>query len=197
MSENEKRLRDWMLTHAGHAALTHLDVLLAEHRAEVERLEAIAAERFRLAEQQEGRAARAEAALSSARDAALEEAALWLQGVHSPPCYERPVPEGTTVGECGNCARARGVRALKSRPAEVVPVEKVREVLREAHSDVHDDAPAEYIAGWDSALTAVRNGLGIDLDATPGEANDRDTTRPICVACGGSHKFSAPCKASP
>jgi hypothetical protein len=44
---------------------------------------------------------------------AREQAAVLMQGAHGPPCYERPVPKGTTVGECGNCARARLIRAME------------------------------------------------------------------------------------
>lgn len=44
---------------------------------------------------------------------AKEQAAKLIQGGHNPPCYERPMPTGTTVGECGNCARARIIRAMQ------------------------------------------------------------------------------------
>lgn len=56
-----------------------------------------------------------EAAAAEARgfERAKEQAAKLIQGGHNPPCYERPMPTGTTVGECGNCARARIIRAMQ------------------------------------------------------------------------------------
>jgi hypothetical protein len=50
--------------------------------------------------------------------AAREQAARLLQGQHYPPCYERPVTTETTVGECGNCARARVIRAMQDEGGE-------------------------------------------------------------------------------
>lgn len=158
MTENEKSLRDWMLTHAGHAALKHLDALLAAHRSEV---------------------AAVKNEYEAARDAALEEAAHLFQGAHSPPCYERPTPTETTVGSCGNCARAGAIRALKSRPASVVPMAKVREVL------------TTWLVGGESCnraftIRGVAKGLGIDLDAPPErvatsqEKTDDHKTCPYC-----------------
>lgn len=134
MTETETKMRALFMRATRGLTPRHVDTLdkefqalLAEHRAEVEALQ--------------DELKRSNQSWASARDAALEEAAAWLQGGHNPPCYERPMPTGTTVGECGNCARARGIRALQSRPASVVPVADAAACL-----GIDLDAPPERVA---------------------------------------------------
>ena len=141
MTENEKKLRDVVVflreedyPNTARNMDAALDALIAEHRAEVERLRAALAE--------SGGAWRADVA--SARDAALEEAAQQLDGYAS--------------------ADAKRIRALTSRPASVVPVERVREELVRALNTaivVNSDIPPEDI------IREASRRLGIDLDATP------------------------------
>lgn len=161
MSENEKMLRRLFGVRAWNDAQEAefndtLDTLLAEHRAEVETLTR------NLADAQKDAHENAEA-LSSARGAALEEAALDVLRRH--PSWD---------GE------AEAIRTLQSRSSSVVPVEKVRGVL---------DWAADLLTrqGYGVGIIRdIRSRLGIDLDATP-------TFPSGCVACGGQHKLSEPC----
>jgi hypothetical protein len=95
------------------------------------------------------------AALSSARDVALEAAAV-QEDLH------------------GMRSTARRIRALKSRPVQVVSADRVREVagemLRAARpphltKGVHAE---QHAKGWSMAVRAFVDHLGVDLDATGG-----------------------------
>ena len=155
MNENETNLRK-RLVHVGgwskwaeemRDATRDLDALLAEHRAEVERLTAKMDEIAHHSSVGEG----------IARDAALEEAAVLTD--------ERLDAYPSALGN--------DIRALKSRPAQVVPVAKVREVLAKDATPLL--APAHLslseASAWAdghaySRRTAAAD-LGIDLDAPP------------------------------
>lgn len=115
-----------------------------------------ASERIRLyLEDVEGR-------LSSARDAALEEAALWFED--SDP--------GT---EWDAKTAAAEMCALQSAPAQVVSVAKVREaILRHYGGDA--------LADRRDLLDSVARDLGVDLDAAP--AKDAEAERRTLCECG-------------
>lgn len=172
MNENEKKIRDVVeflreedYPNTARNMDAALDALLAEHRAEVERLRAALAE--------SGGAWRAD--VVSARDAVLEEAT--NTGVRAVRGWMGGKGPGLACDEYVE----REMRALQSRPASVVPVAKVREVMTSARAALRD-------SGMSTAVVLDMAGaLSIDLDATP--------ERPAgCVACGGQHKFSESCK---
>jgi len=159
MSEAEKRLRAWMddmaygLPNIRATGAVELDALLTEHRAEV----------------------------SSARDAALEEAAMTCRAVGTAPVcpWEFDIDE----------AEAR-IRALKSNPGECyLPEAKVREVLLRIRHEAETDTRLEYAdvcgGGWAAAGEVARR-LGVDLDAK-GETPEE----PWCQTPGCIHR--GPC----
>lgn len=142
MSENEKRLREAFAHMSGPTAAMRttlareLDALLAEHRAEVETL------RRNLADAQMDAHENAEA-LSSARDAVLEEAKMVFRAKQNPVTWT----EWDEVEDM--------LTAMKSQPArQFVDVDKVREVL--------DFITTE--AGCFDVVRDAKRRLGIDLD---------------------------------
>lgn len=171
MSENEKRLRSVLQEFAAmvarpaedYTALLDetLSALLAEHRAEVEGLKAAV-----------------EAAVQTAnlaRVAAQEEVA---------SIFDERAAVARAYVAVTNDARARRsqaaaaesaeddaitIRALKSRPASVVPVEKVREVLAALYGSAKA-IDSERLGGGQLVTFQVRKAadlLGINLDAVP------------------------------
>lgn len=106
-----------------------------------------------------------DAARSSARDAALEEAARAFDGV-CVDCREGPInPEHE---RCWHEAEAaKRIRALQAQPAQVVSVEEVREAML-ACGDMDD--PNTVVL-----LSRIVRRLGVDLDATRAQcAGDPD-----------------------
>jgi len=111
MSEHEKRLYQQIIAlAAGSMSVTDddahatLESLIAEHRAEVERLTAEVTEQIQATE----------TLVSSASDAALEEGILAIDAA-----FERD--QGVAAQDV--------LRALQSRPVSVLPAERVREVV--------------------------------------------------------------------
>ena len=187
MSENEKRLRELMEQYTTGGYMTgsvrehltaNLNALLAEHRAEVERLEAQVqakqeeierqmAERQRewQGKQNEAEAYRREIAelrgkASSARDAALEEAERAARIV-----LERDARGPLVHAEREALAQ---IRALKSQPArQYVDAEEVREAAKESAYGVLWDIDADLTREerwYNKALIDLLGRLGIDLD---------------------------------
>jgi hypothetical protein len=114
---------------------------------------------------------------NTARDAALEEAATKADeerercGRLATKAAKRDVRLWESRA-AGAETVAESIRAMQSAPAQVVPVAKVREAT--LTPTWADDMPTEYGAGFregfEKALSAVRKRLGVDLDATGGEA---------------------------
>jgi hypothetical protein len=180
----EQKLRQFIaLSDTPVILTTFLDALLAEHRAEVEGLNlqatAAHARATRYAEKA-GTHERAhgmphEQCLSAARDAALEEGA-------------------TEMKRIGEERAAIRLRALKSSPCAVLPVDKVREVLRAARG-IHG-------ANVDEVLTTCAEVLGVDLDAKCDCGHTSIGSNSLCMApvrtaggsiaaCGCSHPSHA------
>lgn len=123
------------------------------------------------------------------RNETLEVAALLMQGQHHPPCYLRPAdPGATTVGECGNCARARSIRALQSQPTQMIRLPQAAEALaRLAHrcwdgadpfkaleeeaATLAPGTPWERTAAWPLTLAKVLSVGSQMLRALPVPAN--------------------------
>jgi hypothetical protein len=181
MSEKEKTLRALLgsipLWNEVSGAVTALDELLAEHRAEVEALQdecagsqgggevcGACAGCVRLL-RSERDAIRAK--VSSTRDAALEEGArdLWA---HAAWLRE----DGERVGPIYAESHAKRLRALKSSPAERFFSEsEVREVLNEdptygrAPAYMSGDEASAWEDGWSASSRHAAKRLGVDLDA--------------------------------
>lgn len=175
MNEHEKTIRDCANAFRYSALKTQnardakdiddleraLDALLAGHRAEVEALteEKAEAERFR-----DSWRRRWSEEVGVARGAALEEAARDVDVV--------AVAGGIPAVRAAASACAESIRALKSSPATVVSVEKVREVLADVDRLAFNksDQTSDGYAFWQEvkwALGEVRMRLGVDLDAGP------------------------------
>lgn len=182
MNENTKALTSFFCAVAAgrHMSSTdaeqaagHLDAILAAHRAEV----AAVKNEYEAARDERDEA---QERLSSARDAALEEAkealrakqepVMWtewdeaeelISALQSRPADAVPLCPGCGEEPAGLCFGCETIRTMTGAdPEETVPVEKVREVL------------ATWLVGGESCnraftIRGVANGLGIDLDATP------------------------------
>jgi hypothetical protein len=180
----------------GARALGALDALLAEHRAEVERLRtALKARRTKMD--------------ASARDAALEEVATEATRRAG---LARRVYVGTEEAAMGDGAGAAletlaaCLRASKSAPVSVLPVDKVREVCA---SNLYTPARGPTEEAFNRGVLAVAHDLGADLDATCDCGHVSIATNSLCAvpvrtasgsvaSCGCSHPSHAmPAKAEP
>jgi hypothetical protein len=170
MSTPKERLDAFLSAGIGYMSRGRLDALrrdfdalLAEHRAEVEHLRtALTARRTKMN--------------AAARDAALEEAAGLADDL----------PEEVTPATV-----ATRIRALKSSPCAVLPVEKVREVLRAVRDEVDpnrdpDDAPSAWEEGRHDGCETIARRLGVDLDAKAGpvSAPPRKESERECTCTG-------------
>jgi hypothetical protein len=126
------------------------------------------------------------AALSSARDAALEEAALyhdkqgddargWLdvnEGLRNKALAEQVANRRAAL--VTHREAAIRIRALRSRPVQVLPAERVRGVLASARSN--------RLAR--PVVDAIADALGVNLDATGGEVPREHATEETCPTYG-------------
>jgi hypothetical protein len=190
VSEHEKRLREYLRQVAplsydmedGGGAL--LNALLAEHRAEAGQchaaLDTAGVVRERSSEPGVRRPLlervailadernRAEERASSARNAALEEAA----GVCDQEESDLREPGGDEAAAETVSGLAARIRALKAAPASVLPTAKAREVLREIRDAAAKDRDSGMMADSDhgeacgrwNAATAAAESLGLSLD---------------------------------
>lgn len=132
MNEHEKRLR---------ASITEDSNTMVQKREMRDALDALMAEH--------------KAALSAARDAALEEARVAAK--------RRLYELGLSASLCIEAAKI--IDALKSRPAErYIPAEKMWEKAGAILSDVGSD---DYERGVERGVRTLCGELGVDLDATP------------------------------
>jgi hypothetical protein len=142
--------------------------MVAAHNAEVERLTAERESWRILAEKSRARA-------EAARDAALEEGALVVDMMFGAACQFGAIAIANNAHET-----AKEIRALKSSPCAVLPVDKVREVLSdlrrygherelEAVSDGQVPLGGRMVA-WAAENAAKR--LGVDLDAKAERPSD-------------------------
>jgi hypothetical protein len=154
--EGQRRVEEGGALHHRHRLLAGVDeirILLAERRAEVEAL------RKNPADAQKDAHENAEA-VSSARDAALEEAATEATRRAG---LARRVYVGTEKAPMGDGAGAAletlaaDLRALKSSPVSVLPVDKVREEARKA---IAQDMPGL----WKLGVAALADALGGNVD---------------------------------
>lgn len=201
MSDAEKRLREWMRTHAGAAWLPELDAMLAEHRAEVETL------KLNLADAQKDAAENADALAQALQDGA--RAVLGGEGVETIRSRARAEAleeaarswEGFVGAERPTGAQiAARIRALIITPAPAtIPVERVREVL--SQDPTYGQAPAcmsnsessAWEDGWAAANRHAAERLGVDLDAK-GEKRPANLARCGCGCCAFSHRNNVgPC----
>lgn len=151
MSENEKRLREWLKQYGERGLLVEapegiLDALLSERRAEVEMVTAERDEWKRKALERDLEVTR----LSAARDAALEEARTALAGHRDGASALRLFGRSQVFADA-----VEAVGALKSQPArQYLDAEKVRDVL------------ATHYANTKSfVVSLVARDIGVVLDA--------------------------------
>jgi hypothetical protein len=153
MSYEEKTATEKMRLFFAHGAGTYLSKVLAQTRGVL--LDQALAE------------ARAEGYAQ-----AREDAARLMQGGHSPPCYERPTPTGTTVGECGNCNRARIIRGLQfpgfGYHHGMVSHRELAKALRDVTSTAKARATTERqdsLAGAvEATCSAIARAFGVDMN---------------------------------
>jgi hypothetical protein len=216
MSTPKERLDAFLSAGIGYMSRGRLDALrrdfdalLAEHRAEVEHLRtALTARRTKMN--------------AAARDAALEEAAhyhdrkgdaarAWLD-VHEQRGKANVVASWRTSLEVHRRA-AVAIRALKSTPAaRFIPESDVRpalESLISAVSGLKAGQPCHWLDGEWPRINALRERLGVDLDAACECGHVSIGSNGLCAAtirtaggafaaCGCSHPSHAmPAKAEP